>query len=118
MKINKWLMWCILIFSFLSMISSGFALITFILSIIALVKYKLVSKQDDKISREVKEINNYSVQPLITDRLENINKDSNNNHTLLDFNYTKARKLSNSFVVLDFETTGLNYEEDEIIQYA
>lgn len=36
----------------------------------------------------------------------------------LDLNYTKARKINDSFVVIDFKTTGLNYEEDEIIQYG
>ncbi|MDU0462143.1 exonuclease domain-containing protein [Staphylococcus ureilyticus] len=37
---------------------------------------------------------------------------------LLDFNYTKARTLTDSFVVLDFETTGLKYDDNEIIQYG
>ncbi|WP_057512082.1 3'-5' exonuclease [Staphylococcus sp. NAM3COL9] len=36
----------------------------------------------------------------------------------LNLNYTKAKKLSPSFVVLDFETTGLKYHENEIIQYG
>lgn len=36
----------------------------------------------------------------------------------LDLSYTKARKLTSTFVVLDFETTGLNYKDNEIIQYG
>lgn len=36
----------------------------------------------------------------------------------LDLSYTKAKKLSPDFVVLDFETTGLNYKENEIIQFG
>lgn len=36
----------------------------------------------------------------------------------LDLTYTKARKISSDFVVLDFETTGLNYKDNEIIQYG
>ena len=38
--------------------------------------------------------------------------------THLDLSYTKARKLTPTFVVLDFETTGLNYKDNEIIQYG
>ena len=38
--------------------------------------------------------------------------------THLDLSYTKARKLTSTFVVLDFETTGLNYKDNEIIQYG
>ncbi|MDU0452297.1 3'-5' exonuclease [Staphylococcus chromogenes] len=38
--------------------------------------------------------------------------------TPLDLTYTKARKIDNSFVVLDFETTGLKYDDHEIIQYG
>ncbi|MBD3929478.1 3'-5' exonuclease [Staphylococcus haemolyticus] len=40
------------------------------------------------------------------------------NSNKLDLTYTKARKLSSDFVVLDFETTGLKYSEHEIIQYG
>ena len=36
----------------------------------------------------------------------------------LDLSYTKAKKLSPDFVVLDFETTGLDYKENEIIQFG
>ena len=36
----------------------------------------------------------------------------------LDLSYTKAKKLTPDFVVLDFETTGLDYKENEIIQFG
>lgn len=36
----------------------------------------------------------------------------------LDLTYTKARKINDTFVVLDFETTGFKYDEHEIIQYG
>lgn len=36
----------------------------------------------------------------------------------LDLSYTKAKKLTPNFVVLDFETTGLDYKENEIIQFG
>lgn len=51
---------------------------------------------------------------LTYDNDEIINFNSNE----LDLTYTKARKLSSDFVVLDFETTGLKYSEHEIIQYG
>lgn len=36
----------------------------------------------------------------------------------VDLTYTKVRKLTPNFVVLDFETTGLSHFDDEIIQVA
>ncbi|UXR54526.1 PolC-type DNA polymerase III [Staphylococcus schleiferi] len=36
----------------------------------------------------------------------------------LDLTYTKARKIDNSFVVLDFETTGIDYKTNEFFQYG
>ncbi|MDW4244767.1 3'-5' exonuclease [Staphylococcus saprophyticus] len=41
-----------------------------------------------------------------------------NDERVLDLSYTKAKKLTPDFVVLDFETTGLDYKEDEIIQFG
>lgn len=44
-------------------------------------------------------------------------KESTENYkTPLNLTYTKARSLTNSFVVIDFETTGLKYNVNEIIQ--
>lgn len=45
-------------------------------------------------------------------------KSSNKINGSLDLSYTKARTLTDTFVVLDFETTGLKYNENEIIQYG
>lgn len=47
-----------------------------------------------------------------------IKENTTQTDTPLDLNYTKARKIINDFVVLDFETTGLKYNEHEIIQYG
>ncbi|PTJ92840.1 hypothetical protein BU010_12765, partial [Mammaliicoccus sciuri] len=40
----------------------------------------------------------------------------NRSNNSMDLSYTKVRKLTDSFIVLDFETTGLKYNENEIIQ--
>ncbi|MBG9210474.1 MULTISPECIES: 3'-5' exonuclease [Mammaliicoccus] len=47
-------------------------------------------------------------------RVQRRTYDRSNNS--MDLSYTKVRKLTDSFIVLDFETTGLKYNENEIIQ--
>lgn len=49
----------------------------------------------------------FGVQKSSTDKGDDIN-----------LTYTKARKLTDTFVVLDFETTGLKHKENDIIQYG
>lgn len=71
---------------------------------------KLEKEREESISK--KSLN----QSIETDVLKN--EDNTLGVVPLDLTYTKARKIDNSFVVLDFETTGLKYDEHEIIQYG
>lgn len=83
---------------------------------IELLNEKLKLKED--YIKQLEHENNLKNSPKDEDRIVD-NKLSNSSEPApLDLTYTKARKIDNSFVVLDFETTGLKYDEHEIIQYG
>lgn len=77
------------------------------------VKYKLVKAKYNNLTlrKPFKDIEALVVENDSNELEQPISKP-------LDLNYTKARTLTYSFVVLDFETTGLKYDENEIIQYG
>lgn len=73
--------------------------------------------EDDNLRISIIDTDKYEMMsPSKSDSNIYINETSS--HNLHNFIYTKARTLSDSFVVLDFETTGLKYDEHKIIQYA
>ncbi|WP_426462368.1 exonuclease domain-containing protein [Staphylococcus equorum] len=73
---------------------------------------KEIETKKTNISRSKKQ--SYDIQHI--ENSENISE--KNYEVSLDLTYTKAKKLVPNFVVLDFETTGLKYQENEIIQYG
>lgn len=76
-------------------------------------KFKLKNSKYNKLTKA--KTSNHS--KLLADDYTS-NESETSTSKSLDFNYTKARTLTDSFVVLDFETTGLKYDENEIIQYG
>lgn len=82
-------------------------------------KLKVKENQIDELKSENKKVKEDYFSTLFS--LENSSKEKvepSRSSTHLDLSYTKARKLTSTFVVLDFETTGLNYKDNEIIQYG
>lgn len=75
---------------------------------------KLEQEKEENISKKTLH------QSIETDEVKNPDNTLYNSNKIksLDLTYIKARKVDNSFVVLDFETTGLKYDEHEIIQYG
>ncbi|WP_145474084.1 3'-5' exonuclease [Staphylococcus pettenkoferi] len=73
-------------------------------------KLKVKENQIDELKSENKKVKE--------DYFSNEKVEPSRSSTHLDLSYTKARKLTPTFVVLDFETTGLNYKDNEIIQYG
>lgn len=87
-------------------------------------KLKLKEEHIQQLENKIKEFteNENSINE-INELPDNINECEINNtkdqsFKPLNLTYTKAQKLSTNFVVLDFETTGLKYHENEIIQYG
>lgn len=82
-------------------------------------KLKVKENQIDELKSENKKVKEDYFSTLFS--FENSSKEKvepSRSSTHLDLSYTKARKLTSTFVVLDFETTGLNYKDNEIIQYG
>ncbi|MCE4953515.1 3'-5' exoribonuclease [Staphylococcus haemolyticus] len=82
-------------------------------------KLKLKENQIDELKSENKKVKEDYFSTLFS--FENSSKEKvepSRSSTHLDLSYTKVRKLTSTFVVLDFETTGLNYKDNEIIQYG
>ncbi|WP_177221957.1 3'-5' exonuclease [Staphylococcus equorum] len=87
-------------------------------------KLKLKEEYIQQLENKIKEftekeisVNEINKQPYIINEYE-INNTNAKSFETLNLSYTKAQKLSTDFVVLDFETTGLKYQENEIIQYG
>lgn len=80
---------------------------------------KMKEKQIDELKAENRKMKEDYFTTLFSSENSSEEK-TESSHSLpqLDLSYTKARKLTSTFVVLDFETTGLNYKDDEIIQYG
>ncbi|UXV31921.1 exonuclease domain-containing protein [Mammaliicoccus sciuri] len=77
-------------------------------------------EENEKLLREnteLRKINN-KYKSLYKTPLKELYESSKDEKHTLDLTYTKARKLTDTFVVIDFETTGLKYNEHEIIQYG
>lgn len=83
------------------------------------MKLDLKEKYIKEIENEKTNINYSNEQSYDVQHIENNESISNKKYKEpLDLTYTKAKKLEANFVVLDFETTGLKYQENEIIQYG
>lgn len=83
------------------------------------MKLDLKEKYIKEIEAKKTNVSHSNEQSYDTKHIQNItNINEKINEAPLDLNYTKAKKLSPNFVVLDFETTGLKYQENEIIQYG
>lgn len=65
-------------------------------------------KMEEKLNREMKV--NFSPSRSSYNKKQKITPDY--------MKYTKARKLSENYVVLDFETTGFDWNSNKIIQVA
>lgn len=70
-----------------------------------------------KINNKYKSLKNKSTENILN-RQHKSDNFSQHIDTPINLKYTKARKLTDTFVVIDFETTGLKYNEHEIIQYG
>lgn len=83
------------------------------------MKLDLKEKYIKEIEAKKTNVSHSNEQSYDTKHIQNsTNINEKINEAPLDLNYTKAKKLSPNFVVLDFETTGLKYQENEIIQYG
>ncbi|MDS3908732.1 exonuclease domain-containing protein [Staphylococcus hominis] len=82
-------------------------------------KLKVKENQIDELKSENKKVKEDYFSTLFSfENSSNEKVEPSRSSTHLDLSYTKARKLTSTFVVLDFETTGLNYKDNEIIQYG
>ncbi|UXV29981.1 3'-5' exonuclease [Mammaliicoccus sciuri] len=72
----------------------------------------------EKRNNRKSDINNKNLETIYKTPLKELYEFSKDEKHTLDLTYTKARKLTDTFVVIDFETTGLKYNEHEIIQYG
>lgn len=83
-------------------------------------KIHQLEHENDDLRKNLNQLENTHLSYLLTNNNQKTDKKTvaNTNSSELDFSYTKVRKIPSTFVVLDFETTGLNYKENEIIQYG
>ncbi|PNZ57774.1 hypothetical protein CD110_11185 [Staphylococcus casei] len=83
------------------------------------MKLDLKEKYIKEIETKKTNISHSNDHPYDVQHIENSEHISEEKYAgPLDLTYTKAKKLAPNFVVLDFETTGLKYQENEIIQYG
>ncbi|MEX6291558.1 PolC-type DNA polymerase III [Staphylococcus saprophyticus] len=94
--------------------------------------YKELEKQNEMLKMKLNLKENYIQKLEEKENTKLLDEDTSNNdedlvvepnppindERVLDLSYTKAKKLTPDFVVLDFETTGLDYKENEIIQFG
>ncbi|MCD8902491.1 3'-5' exonuclease [Staphylococcus gallinarum] len=86
---------------------------------IDMLNMKLKLKEDYIQELEENQIINKSQNQEISEEVITSKIAENTIHEKpLDLSYTKIKKLTKDFVVLDFETTGLKYDINEIIQYG
>ncbi|PTJ02703.1 hypothetical protein BU047_05215, partial [Staphylococcus simulans] len=77
MKENKWIVWVILISSLFGIANNGVSLVAFILSIVILAKYSLISKKSiNKTTTNKKEINNLIINE---DRTSGVSRQKESN---------------------------------------
>lgn len=83
-------------------------------------KINQLEHENDDLRKNLNQLENTHLSYLLTNNNQKAYKKTvaNTNSSELDLSYTKVRKIPSTFVVLDFETTGLNYKEHEIIQYG
>lgn len=81
---------------------------------------QLIQKEKINKDNESQEKESYmeDLEGIFRTPLKPVKKPSKEPKNSIDLSYTKARTITDTFVVLDFETTGLKYNENEIIQYG
>ena len=81
---------------------------------------KQLKHENDTLRKKLSRFEDEHLSNLLTNSNQKTNHStvSNINTPELDLSYSKVRKIPATFVVLDFETTGLNHKENEIIQYG